>query len=107
VEPLIGALRDEDWDVRYRAAEALGQLGDRRVLPALKARARIIGGDADPDVQEACQKAIAQIEAATGRKEVVPAPAPAGTGREVTPAGAPVGRGTEVRPAEEGAEEQG
>jgi hypothetical protein len=87
--------------VRFRAAEALGQLGDRRALPALKARARIIGGDDSPAVREAYRKAIAQIEAATGRKEVVPAPAPAGTGKEVTPAGPPVGRGTEVRPAEE------
>jgi hypothetical protein len=107
VEPLIRALGDENSNVRARAAWALGQLRDGQALPSLRARARRIGGDANPEVRTACRKAIAQIKAATGRKEVVPAPAPVGTGKEVTPASAPAGRGTEVRPAEEKAEEQG
>nr|MCR5853609.1 HEAT repeat domain-containing protein [Thermodesulfobacteriota bacterium] len=29
VEPLIQALRDEDSDVRWTAAEALGKIGDQ------------------------------------------------------------------------------
>jgi HEAT repeat protein len=66
VEPLIGALRDGNWNVRSRAAKALGKIGDRRALPALRARLGWIRGDPEPDVREACRKAITEIEAATG-----------------------------------------
>ncbi|MDD1639769.1 MAG: HEAT repeat domain-containing protein [Methanomicrobiales archaeon] len=35
VDPLVAALRDPRWEVRYRAAEALGQIEDPRVCAAL------------------------------------------------------------------------
>ena len=35
VDPLVAALRDPRWEVRYRAAEALGQIQDPRVCAAL------------------------------------------------------------------------
>ena len=40
VEPLIAALRDENEDVRERAAEALGQIGDARAVEPLIAALR-------------------------------------------------------------------
>lgn len=35
VEPLIQALRDEDWEVRSGAARALGEIGDARAVEPL------------------------------------------------------------------------
>ena len=35
VDPLVATLRDPRWEVRYRAAEALGQIQDPRVCVAL------------------------------------------------------------------------
>ena len=35
VESLIKALNDEDWHVRSGAAEALGEIGDRRAVEPL------------------------------------------------------------------------
>jgi HEAT repeat protein len=35
VDPLVATLRDPSWEVRYRAAEALGQIRDPRVCGAL------------------------------------------------------------------------
>ena len=35
VDPLVATLRDPRWEVRYRAAEALGQIQDPRVCAAL------------------------------------------------------------------------
>jgi len=39
-EPLIAALGDEDWRVRFKAAWTLGELGDRRALAALRRLSR-------------------------------------------------------------------
>lgn len=36
VEPLIGALQDQDWRVRQKAAWALGMIGDPRALVPLR-----------------------------------------------------------------------
>jgi len=36
VEPLIGALQDEAWEVRAAAAKSLGRIGDRRAIDALQ-----------------------------------------------------------------------
>jgi HEAT repeat protein len=36
VEPLIAALQDEAADVRLRASEALGKIGDPEALAALE-----------------------------------------------------------------------
>jgi HEAT repeat protein len=36
VEPLCAALNDSDWNVHQAAAEALGKIGDRRAIPALR-----------------------------------------------------------------------
>ncbi len=47
VDPLIRALSDDSWRVRYYAAEALGQLGDMRtVSPWVK-----VSTDEDADVR--------------------------------------------------------
>jgi HEAT repeat protein len=35
VEPLIGALKDENWNVQKTAAEALGKIGNKRALGPL------------------------------------------------------------------------
>lgn len=57
VEPLIGALSDEDWRVRQKAAWALGQIGDpRAVLPLRRALMHEREG-----VQEIILEAIDQI----------------------------------------------
>jgi HEAT repeat protein len=36
IDPLIEALKDEDWRVRQKAAWALGYLGDPRALTPLR-----------------------------------------------------------------------
>ena len=60
VEPLIGALTDEDGNVRVNAAEALGLLGDRRaVVPLLTALA--FGGSYQGHFTSATFIALARI----------------------------------------------
>ena len=40
VDPLIAALRDDDWRVREKAAWALGRIGDPRAVRPLRALLR-------------------------------------------------------------------
>ncbi len=58
VEPLIVALTDDDPDVQMRAARSLGDLGDKRALEPLKRTLK----DKNPDVRDAAGKAIDKIE---------------------------------------------
>ncbi|GBC77852.1 Phycocyanobilin lyase subunit alpha [bacterium HR08] len=57
VEPLIQALRDEDWWVRTAAAKALGQIGDARAVEPLIQALR----DKGKWVRTAAAKALGQI----------------------------------------------
>ena len=58
VEPIIGALSDEDWRVRQKAAWALGFLGDERALiPLQRALRNEVEG-----VQEMILEALDQIK---------------------------------------------
>jgi hypothetical protein len=57
LEPLIKALKDKDWNVRYDAAYALGDIGDKRAVePLIKAL-----GDEHMDVRYAAVYALAKI----------------------------------------------
>jgi len=59
-EPLLRLLReDESWQVRGDAAQALGDLGDRRALPALRDAAT---RDADPHVRKRAGRAIEWLQ---------------------------------------------
>ena len=60
IEALLKALDDEDSDVRYFAAVALGKLEARDCLKKLKQLAQ---GDGSVMVREGAQTAIEQIEA--------------------------------------------
>lgn len=80
---LIQALRDESAWVRSHAAAALGALAEdaaslelRRALSPLRrlAARSLLGPN---EVRDACQKAMRQIEAATGALKSVPLPAAA------------------------------
>ncbi len=57
VEPLLVALRNEDMAVRYRAAYALGDIGDRRAVEPLIAALK----DAYGDVRRAAATALGKI----------------------------------------------
>ena len=57
LEPLLGALSDEDWRVRFKAAWALGALGDRSALPALRRLSR----DPSETVRDSAAKAAERI----------------------------------------------
>jgi HEAT repeat protein len=59
VEPLIAALKGEDWRVREAAAEALGKVGDARAVEPLIAALK----DGDSDVRKAAAEALAKIGA--------------------------------------------
>ena len=58
VEPLTAALKDESPAVRAVAAQALGRIGDRRAIDALKAAAN----DADQRVRDSAAEAIRVIQ---------------------------------------------
>ena len=57
VEPLIQALKDEEWGARYRAAEALGEIGDARVVEPLIQALK----DENPDVRMRTARALGKI----------------------------------------------
>jgi HEAT repeat protein len=57
VGPLIAALGDKVWAVRLEAAEALGQLGDKRAVEPLIAALR----DERPEVRMAAARALGQL----------------------------------------------
>ena len=57
VDGLIAALRDDDYIVRWKVAEALGEIGDARAVePLIKAL-----GDEDGDVRQAATEALGEI----------------------------------------------
>jgi HEAT repeat protein len=54
---LVRALGDSDWQVRYAAAQALGQLGERAPIdPLVRAL-----GDSDANVRRAAAQALGQL----------------------------------------------
>ncbi|RQW80314.1 MAG: hypothetical protein EHM14_05370 [Methanothrix sp.] len=57
-DPIIGALKDEDQGVRYRAAEALGQLKNATSVDSL---IEALKDDEDGDVREMAAWALGQI----------------------------------------------
>ena len=57
VEPLIQALKDEHWDVRRKAAWALGNIGDAKAIGPLIQALR----DEYPDVREEAAWALGNI----------------------------------------------
>jgi len=59
VEPLIGALRDPAAEIRQRAAEALGQIGDRRALDGLVA---VVQADPEYGVRTVAATALGQLK---------------------------------------------
>jgi HEAT repeat protein len=65
VDTLIGLLKDPSWDVRREAAGALGRIGSRTALPALRALARQLAGrvhdSSSAPVREACAVALVQL----------------------------------------------
>jgi hypothetical protein len=71
------ALEIGDTQLRKLAAEALGKLGRREALPALKARLPKLGlrGERDKDVLAAIRAAIEKIEKATAATKDLPRPA--------------------------------
>jgi HEAT repeat protein len=86
VRPLLAALEDSRPEVRQEAAVALGRLGSADALPALRNR-RAVWRELNGSVRAACRDAVARVEAFLRGQppEVVPAPAPAGSGLEVSP----------------------
>ncbi len=51
--------RDEKWPVRYKAALALGEIGDERAVPALE---EAVKGKNKRGVCKAAQAAVKKIE---------------------------------------------
>jgi hypothetical protein len=58
IDPLIAALKDEDWRVRQKAAWALGYLGDPRALTPLR---RVLG-DRREGVDDMIYEALDRIK---------------------------------------------
>ena len=59
VDPLIKALKDEDWNIRYFAVLALGKIGDQRAeLPIAQAL-----NDEDEYVRKEAAEALKKIKA--------------------------------------------
>jgi serine/threonine-protein kinase len=56
-KPLLKGLSYQDWFVRYRAASALGRLGDSRAIAALQ----VLQHDPEMLVRDAASEAIALI----------------------------------------------
>jgi HEAT repeat protein len=68
VLPLVRALQDPAWRTRYRAAEALGLIGDRRaVRPLVRALA-----DEKDHVRYMAAKALGQIADPASRETLLP-----------------------------------
>lgn len=59
IKPLIKGLTYRDWFVRYRAASALGRLGDPKALPALM---QLEQSDPEALVKDAATEAIDRIQ---------------------------------------------
>ena len=57
---LIECLDDPDDPVRIRVIVTLGELGDRRAVPALR---RIAGHDPDPEIVILAKEALAHLDA--------------------------------------------
>jgi HEAT repeat protein len=60
VTALIECLDDPDAPVRIRVIEMLGDLGDRRAVPALRS---IVGGDPEPGVVVVAKQTLARLDA--------------------------------------------
>ena len=58
MEPLIQALKDEEYTVRENAAGALGEFGDARAVESLSKAAE----DKDKDVRKAAKEALEKIK---------------------------------------------
>ena len=56
---LIEALKDKNEEIRWRAAERLGRIGDRKTIRALKRAAK---KESDPGILAAITIAIEQIK---------------------------------------------
>jgi HEAT repeat protein len=56
----IGCLEDPDAPVRIRVIEMLGDLGDRRAVPALRS---VAGHDRDPGVVAVAKQALTRLDA--------------------------------------------
>ncbi len=72
MKPLVGALKDENAQIRAIAAEGLGRLGHKAALPALKSAA-----DSDDDPQVRARAKDAAI--AVAKANALPDPYPAAT----------------------------
>ena len=59
MEPLIQSVNDQDWYVRWGAADALGKIGDNRALEPLT----LLKDDDDDYVRRAGKEAIEKIRA--------------------------------------------
>jgi HEAT repeat protein len=73
---LCRVLMTEGRDARRAAAEALGEIGDRSALPALRERLPYLalGGEREADVRAALRSAIARIEGITAAIQALPLP---------------------------------
>ena len=60
VDPLVEALRSASWTTRFRAARLLGETGDPRAVPALKAALERRGERTD--VRKVAQASLAKLE---------------------------------------------
>ena len=60
VSALIESLEDPDAPVRIRVIETLGELGDRRAVPAIRT---IAGGDPDPGVVNVAKETLTRLDA--------------------------------------------
>jgi len=72
---LVGALADENSDVRVAAIDALGDIGDLRALDALTHALK----DSDPTIRRHAASAIARLSAGSGsrfRSDLGPNPNP-------------------------------
>lgn len=72
MKPLVTALQDPNAGVRAIAATALGKLGHKAALPALKGAAQ---DDVDDTVRKKAQEAAAAVAKANGIQDVPAAPA--------------------------------
>ena len=57
--PLIISLSDENWSVRFYAAQALGEIGAKGALDDLKTLTR---NESHPEVQKAVKEAMEKIQ---------------------------------------------
>lgn len=64
IAPLLGMLDDDDWRVRFKVVWALGQLGDRRILPLLQR----LSHDESETVRDSVQQAKEDILRREARK---------------------------------------